>query len=166
MENYQHSVPKYKLASIYQGLRRLAKLVHKLTFYLSKTDRRIYGDRAIEACMDCLGEFILAYDFQDERPQHYMKLIAVFHKLQCMIDEINEENLVRKQFAYKDERDPKKGTFAQVPRADKLMLMIYNEIGKIDSDISKWRQVARWPCVLRQQTSALNPERLVARGSL
>lgn len=142
MENYQHSVPKYKLASIYQGLRRLAKLVRKLTFYLSKTDRRIYGDRAIEASMDCLGEFILAYDFQDERPQHYMKMVATFHKLQCLIDEINEENLVRRQFACKEDRDPKIGTYAQVPRADRLMLMIYNEIGKIDSDISKWRQVA------------------------
>ena len=94
--------------------------------------------------MDCLGEFIIAYDFQDERPQHYLKLVAAFHKLTCLIDEINDEDLVRKGKS-NDETGIATGTQAALPRADKLMLLIYNEIGKIDSDISKWRQVAMRP---------------------
>lgn len=138
----KYAVPKYKLASIYQGLRRLAKLVRKLTFFLTKTDRRIYGDRLIESVLDCLGEFIIAYDFQDERPQHYLKLVAKFHIVQCLMDEINDENLVRKKDCDESEVTPNTGTQAQLSRPDKLVLMIFNEIGKIDNDIANWKRSA------------------------
>jgi len=148
-----YSVPKYKLASIYQGLRRLAKLVRKLTFYLTITDRRIYGDCAIRLSLECLGEFIVAYDFQDERPHHYQALVAKFHQLQCVIDEINDENLVRRKPVEKGELDARKGTKALLMRPDSLMLSIYEEIGKIDNDISKWRQTVLRP----QQVSTANP---------
>ena len=142
MNNSQYTLPKYKLATIYQGLRRLVKLVRKMTFYLTITDRRIYGDRAILLASECLGEFIIAFDFQDERPQHYLKLVAKFHQLQCILEEINDANLIRKKPTVKKEDDPFTGTQTQLMRADKLVLAIFNEIGKIDDDISRWRRVA------------------------
>lgn len=163
MNKQQYALPKYKLATIYQGLIRLNHLIRKMTFCLSKTDRRIYGDRAIEYAMNCLGEFIVAFDFNEERPQHYMRLVAEFHKLQCCIDIINNENIIRKGIPVKMDIDANYGTRTKLMRADRLMLAIFNEIGKIDNDIMRWRHTAIPSSPLASQTPCNN---VVANGSL
>ena len=66
-----YTVPKYQLASIYQGLKRLSKLIHKLPFHMTHENKRNYGDRIIGKMLDCFENFIIAFDFQDERPHYY-----------------------------------------------------------------------------------------------
>ena len=89
------SLPKYKLAGIYQGLVRLRHETRKMTFCMSKTDRRMYGDEAMRLMRECIENFVIAYDFAEERPMHYVKLCGVFHVFQTLIDEIDMYHVLR-----------------------------------------------------------------------
>lgn len=141
------TVPKYQLASIYQGLHRLMHQVRKSQFFMTKTDRRIYGDRAQELALQCIKDFCIAFDFQDERPHYYMMLVGDVHALMSLVDEIRDGNILK--CVSRDLRD----TRTQLPKSNENMyLQLYDEIGKIDSDIGKWRAVA-----LRSKPSNENP---------
>lgn len=132
-----YTVPKYQLASIYKGLKRLSKHIHKLPFHMTQENKRNYGDRLISRMLDCFEDFVIAFDFQDERPHYYMKLTGAIHVVMTLMDEILEEHILIPQ---RHEMD-KNGK--QIPnKQDKLIIQIYEEIGKIDTDISKWRTSA------------------------
>ncbi len=132
-----YSVPKYQMASIYKGLKRLAKLIHKLPFSMTAENKRIYGDRIINRVLDCIENFVIAYDFQDERPHYYMKLTGNIHVVMSLMDEIVDEHILIPQ-AHKVDSEGH-----EVPNSqDKLVIRIYDEIGKIDTDMGKWRPSA------------------------
>lgn len=129
-----YSVPKYQMASIYKGLKRLAKRVHKLQFEMTKENKRIYGDRISDRVLDCIEDFVIAYDFQDERPHYYMKLTADIHIVMSLMDEIIDEHILIPK-AHVTGSDGR----AVPNKQDKLVIQIYEEIGKIDTDMGKWR---------------------------
>ena len=137
MENAKENftVPKYQLATIYKGIQRLSRLIRKYYFYMTQADRIVYYDDLKLAIHECKRDFCIAFDFQDERPHWYMKLVGDFHCLMSLVDEIRDEGVLR--------NPSPKGTNTELPKtSEKLILRTYEEIGKIDEDISKWRTTA------------------------
>lgn len=109
-----------------------------MQYFLMKKDRIVYGTPALEYCNECLRDFVLAYEFQDERAYYYRKLIADFSVLKVELEGINHEGLLRCPKA-KELTE----TNAEFPSAtDKMYLGIFQIVGEIDEDISKWRQSA------------------------
>ena len=125
-------------ASIYIRLCRLRHRLKKMQYFLMKKDRIVYGTPALEYCNECLRDFALAYEFQDERAYYYRKLIADFAVLKVELEGINHEGILRCPKA-KELTE----TNAELPSAtDKMYLGIFQIVGEIDEDISKWRQSA------------------------
>ena len=59
---------------------------------MSKVDRVRYANRAIEQILDVIREFILAYDFEDDREMHLKRMcanVAVFLRTMRIIAERN-----------------------------------------------------------------------------
>lgn len=59
---------------------------------MSKVDRARYANRAIEQILDVIREFILAYDFEDDREMHLKRMcanVAVFLRTMRIIAERN-----------------------------------------------------------------------------
>ncbi len=132
-----YSVPRYQLATIYQGLKRLSYLVHRLMFFMTKDNKRIYGETLAKSVLDALHAFIIAFDFQEKRPDHYMELVGKIHEIMCDMDMIIA-NKALMQMGHKKDKDGK-----EIPnKEDKLIIQIYEEIGKIDMDTRKWKPVA------------------------
>lgn len=135
-ENF--SVPKYQLASIYKGLVRLCGILTKYYFYMSQADRIVYYNPMMLQVSECLKDYCIAFDFQDERPSWYKKLVGDFHTLTCFVDRIKNERVLRNPT-----KNVEDGTSVELPKTtEKLLLRTYEEIGKIDEDISKWRPTA------------------------
>lgn len=151
MENAKENfaVPKYQLASIYKGLQRLCDMLTKYYFFMTQADRIVYYNPLALCCNECIKDFCIAFDFQDERPHWYMKLVGDFHTLTSLVDRINRNGVLRTPTKkLKDE------TSVELPKTtEKLLLRTYEEIGKIDEDISKWRQVA----LSSKNVSKVNP---------
>lgn len=143
MENIkaEFKVPKYQLATIYKGLIRLTRMTRKLYFYMTQADRIVYYDEVKKLLHECKRDFCIAFDFQDERPHWYMLLVGDFHTLTSLIDEIRDENVLKNPLTKVKDKD--KDTLTKIPKTkEKLLLRIYEEIGKIDEDICKWRATA------------------------
>ena len=66
-----------------------------MQYFLMKKDRLVYGTPAMEYCNDCLRDFVLAYEFQDERAYYYRKLLADFAVLKVELEGINHEGVLR-----------------------------------------------------------------------
>ena len=66
-----------------------------MQYFLMKKDRIVYGTPALEYCNECLRDFALAYEFQDERAYYYRKLIADFAVLKVELEGINHEGVLR-----------------------------------------------------------------------
>lgn len=132
-----YSIPKYKLATIYKELNPLIEKTKKLQFFMTRKDAQIYQFNAEKLILQALMDFIIAFDFQDERPHYYMKLEGELHAFSCIIDMIDGQNLIRTTNRMIDI------TNIQIPKnGEKLMMDIYEHIGKIDEDMTKWRAVA------------------------
>ena len=136
-EELNYSVPKYQLATIYRGLKRLSKHIHKLPFYMTQENKRNYGDTLIQNMLQCFKDYIIAFDFQDVRPHHYKQLVGDIHVITTLMDEVLDEHVLIPQ-KHAVDKDGK----TVYNKQDKLVIQIYDEIGKIDTDISKWRTSA------------------------
>lgn len=125
-------------ASIYVRLCRLRHKLKKMQFCMAKKDRIVYGTPALEYCNECLRDFVLAYEFADERPRYYRKLAADFAVLRIEIEGINHEGVLRSPKS-KEQQE----TSVLLPTGtDRMYLDLFQVIGEIDEDISKWRQSA------------------------
>ena len=140
------SIPKYKKATIYFALIRLHHKIRTACFCMTKVDRREYGEPLKKAVADCIKDFVVAYDFEAERPRYYMKLVADLHYLTVIVDEIDAYKVLR--VPAKDVMDIVSGTRTEgwTNKPEKVILQIYEEIGKIDEGISKWRSTAMRSC--------------------
>lgn len=129
---------KIDKASIYVRLCRLRHRLKKMQFFMAKKDRIVYGTPSLEYCNECLRDFVLAYEFQDERAFYYRKLIADFAVLKIELEGINHEGILR---------CPKNKECSETivdlpPDTDRMYLAMFQIVGEIDEDISKWRQSA------------------------
>lgn len=62
---------------------------------MTKSDRIIYGTPALERCGQILADFILAYDFEDERAYYIKKFLAEFYILKLDIETLNEFGIIK-----------------------------------------------------------------------
>lgn len=149
------SIPKYRKATIYYGLIRLHHKIRSMCFCMSKTDRIEYGRDLKKSIAECIKDFVIAFDFESERPLYYMKLVADFHYLTTLVDEIDTYRILRIPHT-----DIRNGTNTKdlIKKPEKLILQVYEEIGKIDEDISKWRNSAMRICSSSSDSKILNVE--------
>lgn len=106
---------------------------------MSKADRIIYGTPVIQECNEVLRDFVLAYEYRDERESYMRKLVADFAVLKVDIEGINHEHVLREPKS-KDHA----ATAVDLPATtDAMYLRTYEIIGLIDQDITKWRNSLR-----------------------
>lgn len=132
-----HTMAKIQMSSIYVQLCRLRHHLKKMQFMMTKADRLVYGKPAIECCNEVLRDFVLAYEFQDERTYYYKKLVADFAVLRIELEDINHEGILRSM------RKEELTSAQQMPKStDKMYLRIFEIVGMIDEGIAKWRSTA------------------------
>ena len=103
-------------------------LLIRAEMMMTKVDRVRYANRAIEQILDVIREFMLAYDFEDDRKVHLERMsanIAVFlHTMRI----IARRNII----CFPTEFD------AMSPNEIKYLLM--EHIAKLDEGATKWRK--------------------------
>src|SRR5574344_58683 len=64
---------------IYVDCKKLRRLIQRSQKCMTKADRIIYGTPMLEMCGRVLSDFILAYDFEDERSYYIKKFLSEFY---------------------------------------------------------------------------------------
>lgn len=127
---------KIQQANIYINLCRLRHNLKKMQFMMTKANQQIYGRPAIEYCNNVITDFVLAYEFQEERTYYYKKLIADFAVLRIELEGINHEQILR------GKKNEDSGDCEMPKTTDKMYLRIFEIAGQIDEGITKWRSTA------------------------
>jgi hypothetical protein len=82
-------------AGIYVDLYNMRKLLKRAQFAMSKADRIIYGTPVLVKNGEVLADFVLAYDFADERDKYIRKMCADFEVLKLDLRIIAEDNVLK-----------------------------------------------------------------------
>lgn|SRR5574344_239407 len=80
---------------IYVDCKKLRRLIQRSQKCMTKADRIIYGTPMLEMCGRVLSDFILAYDFEDERSYYIKKFLSEFYVLKLDIETINEFGILK-----------------------------------------------------------------------
>lgn len=80
---------------IYIDCKKLRRVLQRAQICMTKADRIIYGTPVLKLCGDILSDFIVAYDFEDERPYYIKKFLAEFYVLKVDIETINECGIIK-----------------------------------------------------------------------
>lgn len=106
----------------------LYDLLLRAELMMTKVDRVRYANRAIEQILDVIREFILAYDFEDDRKIHLERMsanIAVFlHTMRI----IARRNIICIPTKFD----------AMTP--DQLKHELMEHIAKLDEGVTRWRK--------------------------
>ena len=119
---------KVDKAGIYVDLNEMRKLLKRAQYVMTKADRIIYGTPVLEKNGEVLADFVLAYDFPDERDKNIRKMCADFEVLKLDLRIIAEDNVLKCP-------DPQN---AQM-RPDTFKILIFDLLGRVDEGITKWR---------------------------
>ena len=95
---------------------------------MSKVDRVRYANRAIEQMLDVIREFILAYDFEDDREMHLKRMcanVAVFLRTMRIIAERNVICIMPRY----DTATP-----------DMLKHELMERMARLDEGVTRWRK--------------------------
>lgn len=115
-------------AGIYVDLYKLRKLLKRAQYTMTKADRIIYGTPVLEKNGDVLADFVMAYDFEEERAKYIRKMCADFEILKLDLRIIAEDNVIKCP-------DPEN---AQA-KPDTIKMGIFELVARIDEGITKWR---------------------------
>ena len=125
--------------SIYIKLCRLRHLIKKMQYMMSKADRVIYGTELNVEINDCIKDFVLAYEYREQRDHFIQQMIADFAVLKVALEGINHEGLLREPNVKTHQASP-----SELPAStDKMYLRVFEAIGSVDTDITKWRNSLR-----------------------
>lgn len=113
-------------SSIYINLLRLREKVYGAQFHMTKADRMIYGQPLNNASGEALGNYILAFMNKENKLSYMDKCISWFTRLRVDLDFCVRENIIK--FKKKQNND-----------VSSQKIELFAIIGKIDSDICKWR---------------------------
>ena len=94
---------------------------------MTKVDRIRYGNRAIEQILDVIKEFVLAYDFEDDREIHLKRMcanVAVFIRTMRIV---NDRNIIRVF-------NP-----LEIEKPDSVKMKIMEHLGKLDEGVTRWK---------------------------
>lgn len=103
-------------------------LLLRAELMMTKVDRVRYANRAIEQILDVIREFMLAYDFEDDREIHLKRMsanIAVFLRTMRIIGE-------RNVICIKTQHD------TMTP--DHLKRELIERMAKLDEGATRWRK--------------------------
>lgn len=115
-------------AGIYVDLYNLRKLLKRAQYVMTKADRIIYGTPALKECADTLADFVMAYDFAEERIRYIHKMCADFEVLKTDLRIIAEDNILKCP-------DPQNAGM----RPEAFKLLIFDLVARIDEGMTKWR---------------------------
>lgn len=110
-------------------LYNMRKLLKRAQFAMSKADRIIYGTPVLVKNGEVLADFVLAYDFADERDKYIRKMCADFEVLKLDLRIIAEDNVLKCP-------DPENARM----KPETLKIEIFELIARIDEGITKWRK--------------------------
>jgi|BioPla2DNA2_1021312.scaffolds.fasta_scaffold26188_2 hypothetical protein len=116
-------------AGIYVDLYNMRKLLKRAQFAMSKADRIIYGTPVLVKNGEVLADFVLAYDFADERDKYIRKMCADFEVLKLDLRIIAEDNVLKCP-------DPENARM----KPETLKIEIFELVARIDEGITKWRK--------------------------
>ncbi len=82
-------------AGIFIDLKLLKRKLRLAQFCMTKADRIIYGTPALAECKAVLADFVMAYDFADDKDYYIRRFSAEFTNLRLDIEEMFEENVIK-----------------------------------------------------------------------
>ncbi|MCR5841969.1 MAG: hypothetical protein K6G86_07820 [Bacteroidales bacterium] len=117
----------------------LHKLLLQAEMMMNKVDRIRYATRAISRIEGVIEEFVLAYDFEDDRLYHLKRMWANIAILIRLIRIIGETGAIRVQPHHRP-KDPKRLETERPPMTpDRMKLEILNYVQSLDEGATKWK---------------------------
>lgn len=118
---------KFEGRTIYLDAVELRRLVSKALLMMTKQYRVEVGARAFAATGDIIADFIMAYEFPQERYWHFKRMYARFEVLKVDLRMIVNDGLLQ---------SPHPVTFE---RPETISLKLFEQVAKIDEGIGKWK---------------------------
>lgn len=106
----------------------LYDLLVRAEMMMTKADRIRYGNRAVVQIQDVIKEFMLAYDFEEDRWIHLKRLCANMAVLLWTIRLIGGRNVI----------NAKEKNSSVTP--DRMKMMIVESLAKLDEGVTRWRK--------------------------
>lgn len=128
---------------IYIDCKKLRRLLQRSQRCMTKSDRIIYGTPALERCGQILADFILAYDFEDERAYYIKKFLAEFYILKLDIETLNEFGIIKTTKDTDGEdlytKEGKKLVKVGVENPKNLQREMTEIVARLDEGMKRWR---------------------------
>lgn len=106
----------------------LYDLLMRAEMMMTKADRMRYGNRAVAQIQDVIKEFMLAYDFEEDRWIHLKRLCANMAVFMWTIRLIGGRNII----------SVKAKDSSVTP--DRMKVMIMESLAKLDEGVTRWRK--------------------------
>lgn len=123
---------------IYIDFKKLRRILQRAQVCMTKSDRIIYGTPMLAQCAKALGDFVMAYDFEDERTYYIKKMIADFTVLRVDIETVNECGIIRAVSETRRSTPPER-TMLVVEKPDILRRELSELVAKIDQGIQRYK---------------------------
>lgn len=94
---------------------------------MNAVDRKRYGNRVVDAILDAVGDFQLAYDFPDYRMEHLRKMCASIAKYVHLARVVGETNAINISLEH------------EVMTPNQMRRTIFEYTARLDEGASKWR---------------------------
>ena len=122
---------KVEKAGIYVDAYELRKVLKSAQFLMTKAERIVYGTPVLSECAQFMSDFVMAYEFEEERTYYFKKMSASFEVMKSDLRIIAECHVL-------------KGTSSDHAemKADTMIVRIFELVGRIDDGISKWKRSA------------------------
>lgn len=94
---------------------------------MTKVDKIRYNNRAVDQILDVIKEFVLAYDFEDDREIHLKRMranVTVFIRTMRLI---NDRNIIHVFNPLETEKP------------DSVKMKIMEHLGKLDEGVTRWK---------------------------
>lgn len=95
---------------------------------MNSTDRKRYGDRAVDLILDVISAFQMAYDFEEDRKMYARELCRATSKFVFLSRVIGETNAISIKLEH-ERMSP-----------DAMRLEIFQRTASLDEGVTKWRR--------------------------
>lgn len=113
--------------TIYLDAAELRRLVSKALLMMTKQYRVEVGARAMQATGDIIADFVMAYEFKQERYWHFKRLCARFEVLKIDLRMIVNDGLLQSPHPVTHERP------------ETIALQMFERVASIDEAIGRWK---------------------------
>lgn len=113
--------------TIYLDAASLRKLVSKALLMMTKQYRVEVGARAMQETGEVIANFVMAYEFPQERYYYFKRMCAVFEVLKIDLRMIVNDGLLQSPHPVTHERP------------ETVSLQMFEHVARIDEGIGKWK---------------------------